>query len=281
MPGKWTKHLTKPVKFTFLTEKDRVSKNYGASIHESQAIFIQSSHNGGFAAGNNIGIRLARNLNPDADIWLVNNDTVIVPDTLQHLVEYAGICRKNNDRVGIIGGKLRYYDTPNILQGVCGCYQRWSGMSYSIGGGEIDHGQYDCFQPKQLNFIFSAAMYVMKEFMDDVGLMEEDYFLYFEELDWTIRGMRRNWRIEFCPQALIYHKEGRSIGSHILLSKRSELADYYGIANRIKITKRFFPIFLPTVMAGLGVTFFRRVLSGQWGRACKLLPMAIWKGLFT
>lgn len=140
MPGKWTKHLTKPVKFTFLTEKDLVTKNYGASIHESQAIFIESSHNGGFAAGNNIDIRLARDLNPDADIWLLNNDTVIVPDALQQLVEYAGICRENNDRVGIIGGKLRYYDAPNILQGVCGCYQRWSGMSYPIGCGEIDHG---------------------------------------------------------------------------------------------------------------------------------------------
>src|SRR3972149_512885 len=64
--AQWTKHLTKPVKFTFLSEKDLVTKNYGASIHESQAIFIESSHNGGFAAGNNIDIRLAPGFNPEA-----------------------------------------------------------------------------------------------------------------------------------------------------------------------------------------------------------------------
>jgi len=117
-------------------------------------------------------------------------------------------------------------------------------------------------------------MFVSREFIEDVGFMFEDYFLYYEELDWILRGKRKGWQIGYCWDSVVYHKEGASIGSNIEGKKKSELADYYFFRNRIKFTKKFCPQFLITVYLGFIITVFNRIRRGQF-RRLKL----IWKVL--
>lgn len=264
-------HIAKPIDAMMLTESD--AETY---CGDCRIVIVKANKNGGFAAGNNIGIRMALR-DPDAThIWLLNNDVVVQQDALTALMT-AG-CQQNSKN-GIIGAKMRYYYRQSILQGVCGRYCPWTGISGHLGDGMTDDGDLDNHVMTSLNYPIGASMFVSLDFIRDVGMLREDYFLYFEELDWCLRGWRSGWRMAFCPEAVVFHKEGGSIGSSSL-AVRSELADYFNIANRLKITRRYFRPYLPVVLAGLIMTWLRRMLCGRFRLALYVLPRAVWEGLF-
>jgi GT2 family glycosyltransferase len=158
-------------------------------------IFIQTGENLGFAGGNNVGIRYALYKGDFEFLWILNNDTVVKRDSLTMLVEKAKCYReKNIGKIGIIGSKLLYYDMPNVIQGVGGKYNKFLAVTKHIGAFEKDKSQYDNEKVlKKIDYIIGASMFVSKDFLYDVGLMCEDYFLYYEELDWAIRGRRNGY----------------------------------------------------------------------------------------
>lgn len=221
-------------------------------------IFIDAGKNLGFAGGNNLGVRFATASEHPDYFWLLNNDTVVSPDTLSEQVRFAETVRKAGKKAGIIGSKLFYYHVPHHLQAVGGKYQKWFGLSKHIGVCEIDQGQYDQSNI-EMDYVVGASMFVPKEFIEDVGLMKEDYFLYYEELDWAQRGKRKGWSLELCPKSIVFHKEGASIGGTALKKQKSLLSAFYGIKNRLVFTKRFYPammgpvlFFLPFVLLNKG-----------------------------
>jgi len=223
-------------------------------------IFIQAGENLGFAGGNNIGIKYALAKNDFEYIWFLNNDTVIEKDTLSKMVQKFESYKKEGKKVGILGSKLLYYDRPNIIQGIGGIYNKWFAVAKHLGVFEEDKGQYDNEQIlDKIDYVIGASMLVSKEFIKEVGLMCEDYFLYFEELDWTLRGKEKGYQLGYCWQSKVYHKEGGSIGSSSKGSDKSEIADYYGLRNRILFTKKFYPNYLWSVYLGFGVVILNRI----------------------
>ena len=268
--------IQKPVPYLFYdlrnTKLDSILKD---GNDNKSVVFIQTGRNGGFAYGNNIGIKYALAKNDFDYIWILNNDTVVKKDALTQLVEKAEYYKKANKKVGIIGSKIFYYSDPTKINTVGGIYNKWFGVSKHLGVMEEDKGQYDCEDiVKKIDYISGASMFVSREFIEDVGFMFEDYFLYYEELDWILRGKRKGWQIGYCWDSVVYHKEGAPIGSNIEGKKKSELADYYFFRNRIKFTKKFCPQFLITVYLGFIITVFNRIRRGQF-RRLKL----IWKVL--
>lgn len=187
------------------------------------AHFIQSHINLGFAGGNNLGIKKAKG----EYIFLVNNDTEVKPDTLTQLIQFfqtestAGICcplilfHNSNDTIQYAGS------TP---------IHPLSGRNSRIGFKEKDHGQFS--HPYETAFAHGAAMMVRKSVIDQIGLMPEVYFLYYEELDWCESVKKLGYKIFVVPQAKIYHKESVSTG------KDSALKTYYLTRNRLLFMRR-------------------------------------------
>jgi GT2 family glycosyltransferase len=238
--------------FTFVEEHSPSSDKLNPL---NPIVLIDAGTNLGFAGGNNLGICFASVSDHPDYFWLLNNDTVVPPGSLSQKIFFAEKRKAEGRKVGIIGSKLFYYHEPHLLQAVGGKYQKWFALSKHIGVFETDHGQYD--QKLELDYIIGASMFVPKAFIDDVGLMAENYFLYYEELDWAERGKRKGWALELCPSSIVYHKEGASIGGTALKKKKSALSAYYGMKNRLVFTKRFYPemlgsvlFFLPFVLLG-------------------------------
>ena len=230
-------------------------------------IFIQTGENLGFAGGNNVGIRYALAKGNFEYIWILNNDTVIENDTLTNLIKKIEEYKVKKQKIGILGSKLLYYDSPKIIQGIGGKYNKWFAVSKHIGVFEEDKGQYDNEKIlDDIDYIIGASMFVSKAFIKDVGLMCEKYFLYFDDLDWAVRAKRKNWRLGYCWKSKIYHKEGGSIGSSSKGEKKSEIADYYGLRNRIFFTKKFFPKYLWCVYLGFVVVVWNRIKRKQISR---------------
>jgi GT2 family glycosyltransferase len=229
-------------------------------------VLIRTGGNLGFAGGNNVGLRFALQCGNLNHAWLLNNDTVVAPDSLDKLSEMLD--RLGSDsRVGIVGTKLLFYDSAETIQAIGGQYGKRLGISSHLGFGEVDVGQYDDEAIAQrFSYVVGASMIVSRAFLDDVGLMCEDYFLYFEELDWAIRAKQKGWRLGYCPGAKVYHKEGRSIGSHKSAAARSALSDYYITRNKVQITRKFFPECLWSVKLGLVGVALNRIRRGQFRR---------------
>ncbi|WP_031527329.1 glycosyltransferase family 2 protein [Dyadobacter crusticola] len=186
--------------------------------------FIRSERNTGFAGGNNIGIAQATG----SYLFLINNDTEVTPDLIGKLVAQLD----QNPKIGMISPKINYFDHPTMLQ-----YTGYTPMNYytarnaCIGQFEEDRGQYDSLSG-ETGYAHGAAMMVRREAIDKAGLMAENYFLYYEELDWCERIRKAGYEIHVDLSALIYHKESVSVG------KRTALKEFFMNRNRILFIRK-------------------------------------------
>lgn len=235
--------------------------------------FLESSANDGFAAGNNIGLRFALARGDGRYFWVLNNDTTVPPEALAALVGAAEEDRAAGRKVGQYGAKLRYHSLPDTIQAVGGTYNKWLGVTREIGNMEKDRGQYDHQAPPP-DILIGASLFVSDRFLDDVGLLGDDYFLYYEEHDWAERGRRKGWSIRVVPECLIYHKQGVSTGGGGgNKNRKSAFSDFYSFRNKLLFTARYHPWCLPTVYLGFLGAALSRIRRGQWDRLPLMLRL--------
>ncbi len=227
-------------------------------------VLLRNTVNNGYAAGNNAALDLILAKSDGVYIWLLNHDTVVDPDSLGWLVRRAQDYQSKGQRVGIIGSKLLFYHHPEIIQGVGARYNRWLAVPRHIGAFQKDSGQFDLPRLK-CDYAIGSALFIDIRFVRDVGLLSEEYFIYWEELDWIIRGRRRGWDIGYCFQSKVYHKEGAVAGTS-QRGRRSILSDYYGLRNRIIFTRKFYPYALGSVYLSFIAVIINRIMRGQFGR---------------
>lgn len=223
--------VPKPLPYAQYT---RALENPRFGTHDPKLIFVRVEKNLGYAGGNNIGLEYAL-AQPDVDyVWILNNDTVVERDTLARMVASA----EGDSRIGVVGSTLLHYRSPHAVQALGGGrFSRFSGRDHQIGRGRRHHTH--ATQAFDLEHVVGASMLVRTATIREVGLIEESYFLYREETDWCIQMRQRNWRLRYCPGAVVWHKEGRSIGH------KSYLHDYYSVRNMLFLMQKFYPKNLP------------------------------------
>lgn len=230
-------------------------------------VLIDNQGNLGFAAGCNVGLRWAM-ARGASHLWLLNNDTEVAPDALQALVTRLDAAPD----IGMCGSKLVYFDHRDMVQARGGAtfHRAWAQGAH-IGVGESASAPDDAKAVEaQMDYVVGASMMVSRAFVERVGLMTEDYFLYYEELDWAMRGRAAGFRLAYAADSVVYHKEGATIGtSH--RQRSSSLAMRYLSRNRLLFTRRFFPEHLGSVrrrMAYEALVYARR---RDWGAVGALL----------
>lgn len=207
---------------------DNASKENEASIIEQRypmVKVIRCPQNLGFAGGNNLGIEAAHG----RYMFFLNNDTVLRHQTsdIRPLINRL----ESSDKIGAVCPKIRFSWEHHPIQ-----YAGYTPLSpitmrnHAIGFGEDDHGQYDT--PHPTPYAHGAAMMVKREVIDKAGLMPECYFLYYEELDWSMMIRRAGYDIWYEPACTIYHKESQTTG------QASALRTYYVTRNRLLFVRR-------------------------------------------
>jgi len=206
--------------------------------------FIQTGGNLGYGGGNNAGIRFALERLAAQYVWILNNDTVVDRDALEAMLRFA----QARPDVAIVGSRLIQYFNPELIQALGGGYfQPALGRDMQLGRGRSAHRLAD--RAVDLDHVVGASMLVRAAAIERVGLIDESYFLYREETDWCIRMRRDGWRLAYCPESVVLHKEGRSTGF------KSLLHDYYSVRNMLHLIARFYPYALATaVIASLFYT---------------------------
>jgi GT2 family glycosyltransferase len=194
---------------------------------------IRSRENLGFAGGCNLGIRASVDAGCDF-VWLLNNDAVVDPDALRYLVEVA----KDRPAAGIVGSTILERDNGRIVNHVGGQLKPYSGLTVHLGKGE-SYPLTSAQDKPQPSFVTGCSMLACLPMMRDVGLMDEGYFLYWEDVDWCVRARRKGWDIAVAYKSVVYHKGSSSVGYG------SPLKSYYLARNSIRFVWKLYPWLLP------------------------------------
>lgn len=246
-------------------EYGRAEAESGGSLASDPTLtLIRNDENLGFAGGNNVGLRHAMARGDDDFYWLLNNDTVVASAALTQLVARV----QRQPTVGICGSTiLLYHDHQKIQALGGGHYCRWIGLPWHYGRLSKWGKIINLKRPEVwMNYVEGASMLVSRRFLDEVGLLCEDYFLYFEEADWAIRAKGR-FDLAYASESIVYHKVGGSIGTSSNPAKMSYTSDYFNIRNRLLFTRRFYPSALPTVWLAIVGALLLRLCMGKWDRA--------------
>jgi hypothetical protein len=159
---------------------------------------IELKENKGYAGNNNVGIRAA--LEQGADwVFVLNEDTVLARDCVARLIEVGA----RDPDVGVVGPLVYHHDEPGVIQSAGGGLTRhWEG--FHLGQNLPDDGRFR--DPHQVDWISGCAILVRREVVEAVGMIDERFFIYWEETEWCVRARRAGWRIVNVPAAKVWHK---------------------------------------------------------------------------
>ena len=263
----------KPVRHAVLTRSEAEAGG-DARCDGARVVFVQTGANPGYAGGCNVGMRYALARGDCAYVWLLNNDTVVEPGALAALLARA----RERPAAGQCGSRTLYYDEPDTVQCWGGAkYNRWLATVRRLGDGlPADREPDAAVVERNTDYVCAASVLVTRAFLDAVGLMDERYFLYFEEIDWATRGATFNRA--YAHRSVVYHREGRSIGTSRDWRRRSALSDYYSLRNRLVVTGRFFPLALPTVYCTVIGAVLNRLARRQSDRAAMVVRILLGRG---
>lgn len=248
--------VPKPVEYVLYSREDAEKRN--SSETSPLLTLINTGANLGFAGGNNVGLRHALLRGDFEYVWLLNNDTVIDPDALSAMVRRMGDC----PGAGMCGSLLPYYDRPDIIwtQGG-GTFNRWLARSACIGNGlPLGEGLPRNTVESLMKYVAGASLLVTKEFLEEVGLMCEDYFLYNEEPDWAFRGSQR-YTLVYTPESIVYHKVGMSTKKGFDRNEDIDFPEDYVFRSSLKFTRTFFPCALPVVFVRVAINRLKAMIG--------------------
>lgn len=217
--------ITYPETEVFVVDNASKQEDHAESLKEKYPYihFIQNKENLGFAAGNNAALPYCKG----KYILFINNDTEVEKGFLEPLVEVL----ESDDKIAMVSPKVHYYHTPETFQfGGFTPINPITIRNFALGFGKKDSGQYDV--TCETGSIFGAAMLVSLEAIKKVGMMAENYFLYYEEHDWAEHMKKAGYKIYFQGKSLVLHKES------ISTVKESPFQIFYLTRGRIMYARR-------------------------------------------
>jgi GT2 family glycosyltransferase len=218
-------------------------------------VFIQHGKNKGFASGNNGVLQKLREEN--GYIWLLNPDMTVEENTMSALAHFA----EQHDKRSIIGSVIKFHEEP--------------GKVYSYGGAKVNFNTATVdfiTKPEEhsaIDFITGGSLFVYASAFKEVGLLPENYFLYWEETDWCYHAKSIGYRLVVCPGAICYDKVSTTIG-------RSFMADYYYTRNGLLFTSKYKKEKVPVALFMTLLRMFKRIMGGQWKRS-----YGVYKGMLA
>ena len=257
------------------------AQNPGEKEEPAKAVLLQLDENNGYASGNNAGIRLAKSLTSCTAYWILNNDTE--PD------RYAlnTLCARYNQAksLALVGSTLVFsYDEETIQCAGGGKLVPYLGLTGHLHQGEkikdLDTINIDETE-KELGYITGASLLLHEEALRRIGMIREDFFLYLEDTDFSIRARKAGIPLLWARDSIVFHKEGGTTGAasaNNAYFQRPLWVDYLMLRNRARLVRDHYPLGIPLLCASYLAVAFKRLLRKQPDRV-PLVFKALWHGL--
>ena len=228
----------KPIKYIeelFYDEEEarvkasKKEKEWDALLPHQKLSILRIEKNRGVTGGENIGIEYILRERKTDYILILNNDIAVDKELLSELVKVA----ESDPEIGVVGPKIYYYDyngRKDIINFAGGKINFWKGVGYHIGANEIDKGQHD--EIREVDYVEGSCFLIKKEVIEKVGMLDHEYFAYWEEADWCIRIKKGGYKGCYVPRAKIWHKVSSTT------KKTSGFFEYYNTRNSFLFMKK-------------------------------------------
>ncbi|MDD5371924.1 MAG: glycosyltransferase family 2 protein [Sulfurimonas sp.] len=214
-------------KIRYLSQKN----SFSTPVLQKKALmtFIYSDENNGYASGNNIGLKyVMQNASSTDFIWILNNDTIVYTETLYELTKSWNSLQKQN--IALLGAKVLEYTYPHNIQSVgiqTGLMLKEEKLFYACHSSSLS---YDI----EVDSICGCSIFLSLETLKEIGLMPEEYFLYYEETDWMRAIKLKGFKIFTSGNSIVLHKHAKSTGGYL-----SPMVLYYMTRNRVLFNKKY------------------------------------------
>jgi hypothetical protein len=210
-------------------------------------LLLENAKNLGFAGGNNVGVRYALSQGPDY-IWLLNNDTKPAPDALAALVAKA----RSNQQIGAVASVCYFADRPSTVQVWAGArVNLWIGYARNSTRPRCD---------EWFHALYGASMLIARRALEETGLLDEGFFLYWEETEFCLRLRKKGWRLAAASDSRVFHKVNASTGGN------ENVLDRHSTASSLRILRLHSPVPHIAMVLSLGLRFARRICRFQFSR---------------
>lgn len=228
---------------------------------------IELAENRGYTGNNNVGIRIA--LEAQADwVFVLNEDTILDPECLAKLVAVG----QSHPNIGMVGPMVYHLAEPTMIQSAGGVLGRgWE--SVHLGKDEQDAGQFR--EPHMVSWLTGCALLIRRAVIDQVGMLDERMFIYYEETEWCLRARAAGWRLVHVPEAKLWHKGVQRNYSP------SPSFTYYMTRNRfLMLSKHRAPCSVWIIAFGQTLrTLVSWTIKPKW-RSMRAHRDAMWSGMF-
>jgi GT2 family glycosyltransferase len=254
------RHLVEPPvpKPIALRECSRDDAERGvAPLADREIILVDIHENLGFAGGNNVGLRLLRSQTHIDYVWVLNNDIVVASDSLSALVA----CATPNPATGAVGGTLYEYHAPSDVQiAGGGVFPRWKGVGVPLQKVKYRTARNGRAEPA-LDYLSGGCVLSPLAVFTTVGLLDEGYFLYGEDVDYSLRIRNAGYTFDYAPNCSVWHKGGGAVGYG------TAKHDYYVVRNSLHLMRKYHPRMLPVATVYVAYRCaMPKILRGQWRR---------------
>ena len=229
---------------------------------------VGNKRNYGFAEGNNLAVEYAISCYNPKYFLLLNNDAELKEDALIKLYY-------NREKAGILSPKI-YYEDRKTLWACGGKIDLWRSLAWNDREGKIDKNQYENI--RRIKFASGCALWISREVIETIGLFDEKYFCYYEDVDLSMRAINKGISILFIPEAVVYHKSGATSGGNTKAKYRSSFSDLLSLRNRILFANKYIRNRLCSVYFSLLISVILRIIRKQNRRAYMILRL-MWIGL--
>jgi GT2 family glycosyltransferase len=232
------------------------ARNQGLFKTHPAPELIPLDANLGFAGANNVGLKRMLADSRSGYAWLLNGDAVVSPDTLSRMVALAA----SDATIGMVGSKILRHDAPETLETAGGgTISLWSGMAHSIRANTARKALWP--DPPRMDYVAGTSMLVTRAAIERVGFMDERYFLYAEDADWSIQARRGGLRLAYCAESEVWHKRG---GTTV---HESPTHDYYTVRSVLLFVQKMRPALLPLAILNSVWRFaVPKIARAQWTR---------------
>ena len=258
-----------------LVDNDSTDGSYEKLKNEFVDIeVLQSGRDGGYAYGTNFGAKVA--LKKDADyVVYLNNDTEVEPDFLDRIMDVFN----NYENVGIVSSKILYMHDKKTLYCAGGKFRKFmcAGRNKFQGKDAADHAN----EITEIDFAEGCCMSIKREVFEKIGFMNEDYFMYFDDIDYSVRAIKY-FKLYYTPYSKLYHKTGAGL----TWTDFTAFYYYYFTRNRINFYKNFYSWYwyVYVILYSVSISILKSIvilISSKDNRIKKKSKkiVAIWKGL--
>ena len=217
---------------------------------------LQLRENFGFAKGNNEGIRTALERRAEY-VWLLNNDTTVDAGALAALVAKM----EKDEKIGATGSAIYSMTRPGELQ-------TWGGGR--VSGFGRSHYFTKPVEDEQIQFLTGASLFLRSATLQSVGLLDEGFFMYWEDADLCFRARRAGWKLAVCGDSKVWHKEQGTVG------RKSERLDFEFSKSAVRFYRRNCRMPLLPITLTVFLRVLKRAIALDWKRA-----HAVWTGAFA